>query len=96
MDDLKQKEGLFYLGEDDKPLALIKFSRKEGPVIVIEHTRVFRDPERPGHRRSPGGGGGGAGQGEGAKNFTPCLMPGPISKKRLSTKIFSLRTFLGQ
>ncbi|VBB38440.1 conserved hypothetical protein [uncultured Spirochaetota bacterium] len=40
MDDLKQKEGLFYLGEDDKPLALIKFSRKEGPVIVIEHTRV--------------------------------------------------------
>jgi predicted GNAT family acetyltransferase len=40
MDDLTQKEGLFYLGEDDKPLALIKFSRKEGPVIVIEHTRV--------------------------------------------------------
>lgn len=40
MDDLKQKEDRFYLGEDDKPLALIKFSRKEGPVIVIEHTSV--------------------------------------------------------
>ncbi len=40
MEALIGGEDRFYLGEKDKPLAMIEFSRKDAWIIIIEHTMV--------------------------------------------------------